>query len=156
MASFIARKNSRVDMLVSRREKEISDSIILYKTGVQNDKSSDKFSCGCPWFLSINQTRIYARRIIINFFRLKRNRIAAIRRINFFLFEREEKNLRLPSFLSSSITFSSYAKNYLPTFFLNGSAKFLEFTYVQKCTVNNHFWFADFLFSYNREMVEHI
>lgn len=95
-------------------------------------------------------------RIIINFFRLKRNRIAAIRRINLFLFEREEKNLRLPSFLSSSITFSSYAKNYLPTFFLNGSAKFLEFTYVRKCTVNNHFWFANFLFSYNREMVKHI
>lgn len=37
-------------------------------------------------------------RIIINFFRLKRNRIAAIRRINLFLFERKEKNFR-PSYL---------------------------------------------------------
>lgn len=98
MASFIARKNSRVDMLVSRREKEISDSIILYKTGVQNDKSSDKFSCACPWFLSINQTYTPDPRIIINFFRLKRNRIAAIRRINLFLFERKEKNF-CPSYL---------------------------------------------------------
>lgn len=131
MASFIARRNSRAYIRsFSRRGKEISDSIILYKTGVQNDKSSDKFSCARPWFLSINQTP-YIRPTGLSLIFLpsrKRNRIAAIRRINlFFCFnEREERKKKLiyPSFL---IFFDYFLTRKIFTFFLNGSGKFLGF-----------------------------
>lgn len=107
MAPFIAHRNFRVYLSFLRRRKEISD-IILCKTCVQNDKSSDKLSCVCPWFLSINQTRpTHGLSLISSVFKTKR--IAAIRRINLRFNERKKKSTtRFYRFRSLS---SSYAKN---------------------------------------------